>query len=132
MPGSIQVLTIAQEVLANRGFPDIGKTMNLVAGNLPRNQAGAMLFGTSNTSWNGLRLPYDLRPLGAPGCRLYTGINATIPLSTGTGTATLPVRIPNNRSLIGGGFFTQYANVDRGANAGGLTTTNGGKVTIGD
>ena len=79
-----------------------------------------------------LPLPFDLGPLGAPGCsiqiaplvvepRALTGL----PGSTERGLATAGVELPIAAPLVGRHIATQWFVFDPSANALGLTTSNG-------
>ena len=39
-----------------------------------------LAFGLSNRSYAGLQLPVDLGPLGAPGCFVFTSLEAVLPM----------------------------------------------------
>ncbi len=91
------------------------------------------LLGTSDTQWAGLKLPFDLTPLGGKGCYLHVSVLKITPVSispvTKFGTIKLP--IPNTPVLLGGAFFHQFLVQDAKANPMGLTFSNGGKGVIG-
>lgn len=98
------------------------------------NAPGVMTYGTqgNGTVWNGLSLPFDLAPLGAPGCFWSTNIVLAIPIQVdATGVVTVRVRVPNDPFLIGATFFDQGAIVDPAANALGLVTLWSSRWTVG-
>lgn len=93
--------------LGASGCPDIGNTVLLESFAGPN--ALPMLFagGVSNTQVNGIPLPLDLGPLGAPNCLIYTSSEAVIAAPQVGNTATLPFPIPNNQTLAGAQIFLQ-------------------------
>jgi hypothetical protein len=94
-------------------------------------QANALfLIGGSSTSWNGTALPFDLAPIGAPGCSLLAEYVAgvTVPTgggSPGTGIARLPFPMPSNTSYLGASFYSQWLVLDPNALNGVLAASNG-------
>jgi hypothetical protein len=75
---------------------------------------GAWLFlGLSNTTWNGVPLPYDLSFLGLPaGCALHTSIDAFAVRTTGTSGLDAGfafVDIPVDLSALGTRIWAQWA-----------------------
>jgi hypothetical protein len=93
----------------------------------------AVLFLGSNSQWNGIPLPLDLTPAGAPGCTLLvsaTGIQTVGTTAGGLGLATLV--IPGDPSLVGTRFYNQFAVLDPAANALQLAFSNGGAALIGN
>lgn len=70
-------------------------------------------------------LPFDLGPLGAPGCRIFAADDAVhFRLADANGAATLPMGIPNDPSLRLLPLFGQGATLAAGANALGLLVGN--------
>lgn len=104
--------------------PSQGTTYNLTSG--PRSSLVWLGFGTSTTTWNGLPLPFDLTPLGAPGCKLLTDNVALIGANTDS-NGRANVRIPGftSPSTIGLSTFTQFVCLDPSGNPMGLTVSNG-------
>jgi hypothetical protein len=98
-------------------------------------QPGALVtlvLGTRESgSYNGWTLPFDLLPLGAPGCHLSTDVAAAF-FSTvlGDGTATFLFPIPNEPSFVGAWLRYQAGAVVPGANALGVITSQAKKVQI--
>ena len=93
-----------------------------------------LTFGVSSSSLGGVPLPFDLTPLGAPGCSI---VNDVIALLGGTtmadpnGSVLVQVPLPLDPALVGGVFFTQYLFISPAANALGVFTSNGRRNTIG-
>jgi|JRYL01.1.fsa_nt_gb hypothetical protein len=112
--------------LATSARPTLGTTFDLVTSEIPSNVVlGAVLIGF--TQFNpGI----DLTSLGAPGCQQYTSIDALATyLSTGTSFA-LPQSFPNNPVFAGVNLYAQSAVLSDGANALGLISSNGLRLTL--
>jgi hypothetical protein len=77
--------------------------------------------------------PLELSSYGMPGCFqfhdtasvLFIGLN-------GIGTGSVPFTIPNDGGLVGVKFYSQFACIDPGANATGVTTSNYNRILIGN
>jgi len=88
--------------------PVIGTTMNLQVSNVPGviiPAIGAM--GYSRTSWLGLPLPFDLAPLGWPGCQQLVSTVETVAAITTTSTAQTTVPVPYLPPIVGVAFHAQ-------------------------
>jgi hypothetical protein len=94
---------------------------------------GAIGIVGEGGSWNGIPLPIDLTPMGAPGCRWSTSMEVIVALSTGTTTsARWPNQtIPNDPSLRGAAFYDHSIWIDPPANALGLVAGWSSKWSIG-
>lgn len=92
-----------------------------------------LLFGISDTSWNGLPLPFDLRLIGAPGCSLLaSGEDMQVVPTDAAGAGSFTYLIPNNIYLLRGRFYNQYLVRDPAANGLGFVVSNGGAGVIGN
>jgi hypothetical protein len=94
--------------------------------------AAFLLTGFSRTAMGPIPLPFDLGVLGAPGCR-WLG-SAEIVQGTAVdpaGRATIEFVVPGDPLLLGLEFFQQWAVIDPGANALGLSFSQGGHGVIG-
>ena len=113
-------------------LPVVGQAMQIdMAGFAGSGRQLLLAVGFDNTMWGALRLPLRLDPYGAPGCQLLTDYRVVLNATTGAlGTASLPIPIPNDPTLVGLVFFNQFAAADT-ANALGIVTSNGGQATIG-
>ncbi|MFO1078846.1 MAG: hypothetical protein U1E73_14080 [Planctomycetota bacterium] len=111
------------------GVPNPGTIVNTdMTGGLP-NGFAFQIYGLSN----GFPFPLDLGNFGMPGCLQYTdNIASLLVFLDGSGAAAKLFGIPNNGGLIGVKVFTQFACVDPTANATGLTTSNYGRILIGN
>ncbi|MCC7065111.1 MAG: hypothetical protein IT456_20040 [Planctomycetes bacterium] len=76
-------------------------------------------------------LPYDLSPLGMPGCTLFVSADMVTMLVNWNGTAVWQMTIPNAPQLVGLPFYLQAGVLDR-VNALGMVTTNAAEVRGGD
>lgn len=119
-------------VISNQGLPQLGVTFRITLADAAASVTAYMTVGDSTTQWGSFRLPYEMTPLGAPGCRIYANSIHTFQLTTrGTGTASCPLTVPNNPVLIGVKFFNQFLVMDAAANPLGMVTTACGAGTIG-
>jgi hypothetical protein len=110
--------------------PSMGTDLPIVIANLPAAAPCLVLVGASSSSWQGIPLPFDLSPAGAPGCSLLASgqLFLSAPNFNGTGFLSLP--IPT--SLIPGmQFYTQGMVIDLAGNALGLVFSNAASATIG-
>ena len=110
-------------------LPWIGYTITL--GTAPVSAFVLVLFGWSNTVSGSITLPYSLAPHGAPGCSVLVSPDAVFGVVGAGSGATMAVAVPFAPSLVGMQFFNQVVSFDPGANALGLTTSNGTASTIG-
>ena len=79
-------------------------------------------------------MPFNLTPLGLPGCTLYATFEVypfTTRLTSSQGAASVLLVLPNDRNLVGGRFYNQWLIVDAPANPLGIVFTNGGAALIG-
>jgi hypothetical protein len=112
--------------------PWLGDTMTLLLSGIPVGPGAVVLIGFSDTTWNGVGLPFDLGVIGMFGCRLYVRPDyGTSAMNVGGGNATWSVTIPNQPQLAGGRFWNQALVVAPGANPLSLITTNAGAAVIG-
>src|SRR5690606_22396549 len=93
--------------------------------------AGVFLGTREQGPWNGIVLPFDLAPVGAPGCHLSIDVLAlTFAPANALGVATFPFMIPARPDLVGATIRFQGFDIDPQANALGLVTSQPGKVTV--
>ncbi|MGE3172525.1 MAG: hypothetical protein AB7O97_07840 [Planctomycetota bacterium] len=101
--------------------PRIGRMLVVDGSNAPPFARASLLLGFSDASFQGARLPLDLAPLGAPGCRLHVGADLLVPGATDAqGVCRAGLLVPFDQYLVGGLFFCQWLVADPGANAAGL------------
>ena len=122
----------AVPILSSQDIPEIGKTMRV---DLARTRASAPAvfeFGASTTTFGAIKLPFDLTPIGAKGCTLYTSIDLIMPvLANAKGEASLNIPFPNSKALVGVTLHTQGIVADKPANALGLAFSNAATMKIG-
>lgn len=110
----------------------IGSTVNFWSGSGQPNVSVLHTVGLSATDWNGLPLPFDFAPLGAPGCNLLVGASVMTGFArNANGTVNRQITIPNSPALGNLTFYAQWANLDPAANAMGLSLTEATAITIG-
>ncbi len=91
----------------------------------------ALLVGVSDVSWLGIPLPFDLAAAGAPGCMLYTSLDALVPATTSAiGEATVTFALPNVPAFVGLVGFLQWMAADPGANPLGFTFSGAIEITV--
>lgn len=106
--------------------PVLGRPYDLRLAGAPANAVGLTLLGFDDRVWQGLGLPFDLAPLGAPGCALRTGIDAATPVAIdAAGRAAMRTVLPFTPTLLQVPMFQQCAVLDAGANTLGWTFTAG-------
>jgi hypothetical protein len=89
-------------------YPYIGTDFVLQIANAPQFAAiGLMALGGSNTTWNGLPLPLDLAPVGAPGCPANVSPDVLLTLFINNGIATLTWALPNLPAVVGQTLYAQ-------------------------
>jgi len=110
----------------------IGHTLGVLGTNLRAGQPGAFLVvGLSNTSWNGIPLPFDLTALGFTGCPLLVGLDLILSAPLSGSTARWTVDLPDNRGLLGAHVFAQILAPDPGLNSAGFAVSAGLDLTLG-
>jgi hypothetical protein len=90
-------------------------------------------LGTSRAfaSQLGVPLPFDLQPLGAPGCPLLVDPQTSLFRTTNVaGEAVVPVPIPNAQSLVGFEFAAQWLLPDPSSGSLGLAVTEGAAFVV--
>jgi hypothetical protein len=115
-------------VASASGEPALGASFELeLSGALPGLPAWPFL-GISDTSWQGLPLPLDLALFGAPGCKLLTGMDVSLPtqVTDVVGEAAVSIPLPATPGLAGLVIHAQWGSIDPFA----LATSNGLHVTI--
>ena len=113
---------------ANGSLPVAGSQFNVQVSGMPWNTPAFMFMGTSNTSYGGAPLPFDLAPIGAPGCILRAPGTFLFGVPNVLGTGLWNYSIPY---LPGQVFYNQAIIFDPAANSLGLTVSNVGEAVIG-
>jgi hypothetical protein len=113
-------------VLANTGVPRLNQSFSVDLSQAPAGRPAILFFGASRTTWFNIPLPLDLTPFGAP-CSVLASAEVTISTATNaSGTASIPINVPNDAGLIGAGFFNQFWLIDPGNNPLNLAASNAG------
>lgn len=82
---------------------------------------------------NGAPFPLDLGILGMPGCKQYFGVSsATAVFTDPVGGASISTVVPASAALVGILFYAQWACFDPPANAMGITSSDYGRVLVGN
>jgi hypothetical protein len=110
-------------------LPFSGQRFSVLIKRIPFFAPAFLMLGNSDTSHQGLPLPYSLTSLGMPGCNLLTGPDSLYPCTNIFGTALWDVQIPPG--LGGQQFFNQAVIFDASANSMGLSLSNAGRALIG-
>lgn len=109
----------------------LGQVFTLEVSNLQLTTNPVFLqIGLSSSLWNGIPLPFSLAPVGAAGCSLLVSDEVIVP-GSGVSTATFALPIPNVPAYFGAHAYFQALIFEPGANALGLTVSNGGEAYIG-
>ena len=128
MPGTFRTQSSNTVPLVLAGTaPQLGTTVLLTTTQFP---VGASL-GLQILSATIVDPGTDLGALGMPGCLLSVNLDVTNVLVASGGQATSTLPVPNNPSLIGVQIGAQSAAFYGEANAFGMTTSNGVRLTIG-
>lgn len=102
-----------------------------LGGGLPSGPAALWLGASKRTAFGQPLLPFDLTPLGAPGCTLLADpASATGIVCSATGVADLPLPVPNLPALLRQTFFVQGVIAQPGANAVGLLFSQGLAIRV--
>ncbi len=115
----------------------LGSTATLsLSGPRPTPAPVLCMIGTNRTALGPLRLPYEMGPLGAPGCWLLTSGQISIPtalqpLGPRNGLATVRAPIPATPALANIPLFVQWALSDATENALGWSTSNAIHLQLG-
>jgi hypothetical protein len=111
-------------------LPRIGQTLSVNFTNLAQN-AGIVLIGWSNTMAGTVPLPFNLGPLGAPGCQVRVSADASMLAVGGSGTVTYQLAIPWRLSFLGAVLYTQCLALNPSANALGAVTSDAAAAAVG-
>ena len=101
-------------------------------GSLPQQNLPLVLLGDSKSIWGSLGLPFDMGPMGMPGCTLYTNPLVLIPLQNVAGTATWTLPLPLVPSLAGLSVYAQGGVTSPGTNPLGLVMSNAAELKLGE
>ncbi len=112
--------------------PEVGQTMTVQLSGARPLAPTALATGISKTSWGAAALPFDLSPLGATSCTVYTDALVTLNATTdASGAVTLVIQVPNDQALHGLNVYQQFITIDPIANRLGVTTTGAVELVVG-
>jgi len=112
--------------LAASARPVIGTSINLNSSNVPlTSPLGATIFGLTE-----ITAGFNLVGLGMADCFQYLSLDTSIVFFPAGGTGTQPFTIPNAAGLSGVIILAQSAAFAPGANALGILSSNGVRLTI--
>jgi hypothetical protein len=111
-------------------YPQAGKPISIsLTGGKPGTVA-FLVVGGSNTKSPLGTFPFDVGPLGAPGCFIWNDWVGFVPTTTNrSGVAALKFNVPK---LAGARAYLHWWNLDKAANALGVTSSNYAKILLGD
>ena len=109
-------------------------TMRVV--NLKQGYPAIAIYGLSKSQWGTLRLPFDLKGLGAPDNALQVSMDILFPvapwqIATNLWNLRAVLPLPNLASLGGKKLYGQTFFFDRSSNALGLVFSNATEMTLG-
>jgi hypothetical protein len=110
--------------------PRLGAVMRVDLTNLPLH-AALYWWGTSNTASAFGPLPFDLAPVGAPGCAVRVSFDAAVLLGGANHTAAFQFTVPNDPTLLAQRFYAQALSLDPAANAAGLVAGDAAGFVVG-
>ncbi len=137
-PGSIDLSTAApfslgaggQPVTLSGAFgmrPTLGSSFTAVVGDAP---AGAV-SGLALLGFTAIQGGAPLTAFGMPGCRLYLGVDSTLPFPVQGAYSQFSLTIPNQPSLAGVVLYVQAAIVAPGVNQLGVVVSNAARMELG-
>ncbi len=93
--------------------------------------SGLFLGSIEQGQWGGLTLPFELSPVGAPGCWLSIDVLASVYRTADiTGSASFTFGLPARPQLLGSYLRFQGLAGEASANALGIITSQGAKVRV--
>ena len=125
-PSSLGITT-----LVPASMPRIGQTFNVILDRLPAN-AAFMITGWSDQNSTLGSLPFDLTPLGAPGCFSRVSLDSTSLLLGSNNNALSSLTLPNFPTLLGVQFYQQALVIAPGWNQLGGVVSNAAAASIGN
>lgn len=118
-------------VLRPTALPWLGASLRVELKDAPAGSIWFLMLGMSSTQYWHLRLPAELSSLLMPNCWLYTSVDSSELLSTGTGTTTWSGAIPNLLPLRGMPLYAQALIHSPGSNPRGFATSWAVRFRIG-
>jgi len=113
--------------------PALGEVFTRNVTSCPANAAVIMMTGLSSTVWSGVPLPFDLTPLGAPGCTLNIDpLVLDVALADGAGRAEFNLALPGDPAARGFFLWEQAVVQNAAANTFGVQLSNYARIIAGD
>lgn len=98
----------------------------------PASSPALLALGSSKTAWKGIKLPFNIGPLGAPNCMVRCSQQILAPTTlTVNGARNIVITVPKNPALKGKSFHSQWLVMDPNINKLGLVTSNGVTMVVG-
>ena len=115
------------------GVPKLGGRYDVNLTNGAKSSVAVQFCGFSNKTWGALKLPFDLKIVGAAGCRLLASGELLFTARTNTsGVGKRTFLVPNVAAFAGLHVYQQWEVLDRRANSLGLSFSNGGDALHGN
>ncbi len=122
----------APPVAGTLGEPILDTPFTLTLRQALANAPAVVIVGISKTQGFGTTLPWDLTPVGAPGCSLLISGEILVPVKVDAGGGfDLPFILPNDNTAIGLTVYSQFAVQDQSANLLGWAFSNALGLTVG-
>ncbi|PIE23111.1 MAG: hypothetical protein CSA62_08710 [Planctomycetota bacterium] len=119
-------------LLRGSGLPRPGGRYNIDIRSSSVNAPVILTLGFSKKNFGPLTLPFDLTPLGGTGCSVLCSAEFTLSSVVNSKfTASFPLQLPNNSSLVGQRYFHQGWLLAPAANRLGMAFSNAAEVLIG-
>lgn len=110
-------------------LPYSGQRFSLMVKNTPFFTPVMMMLGFSNTTHQGLPLPYSLAPFGFPACSLLCSPDYVYTTTNVFGSSLWDIQLPPG--MGGVTFYNQAVVFDVAAQPSGLTLSNAGRALVG-
>jgi hypothetical protein len=124
--------TNSAPAISSSGVPLLGQKFAFYVKTGMKSGKAVLIIGATNTDYKGLKLPFPLDTIGAPGCQLYVGLSVMIPTALDSnGIGTNAYVIPKDVSIIGAQLYCQYYVSDPKANPLGLVTSDAALAVVG-
>lgn len=111
--------------------PALGSSNKAVLTDLASGARAALFFGTSDTSYGAIKLPFELKSLGAAACWLRTDVLLVFPnVANAQGRCDFTLTFPNESRFRGATITTQGLVFDSRANTLGLALSRLAKARL--
>lgn len=113
-------------------WPTLGSPLDIRIAQGPPNLVAGLVLGFDTTTYLGVSLPYEMTPVGAPGCTFWhsnDGIPAFVPLDA-SGNGSFSIALPANPAFATARFYATWICIDPTANALGLVPSGFATVIL--